>query len=82
MERIKAREAIDSRNRPIEQTQEMELSEYIDSESLYSLLTLFNKIKDTIVNFVRELEIIKKGQVKTVELKITITQINSSDSHI
>lgn len=49
----------------------------IDSER--TLLTLFKEITDKIVNFVRELEIIKKIRLKILELKITVTKINSSD---
>lgn len=49
----------------------------IDSER--TLLTLFKEITDKIVNFVRELGIIKKIQIKILELKITVTRINSTD---
>lgn len=43
------------------------------------MLTIFKEIKKKIVNFGREFKSIKKIQMKTLELKITITKINSID---
>lgn len=71
----KARGAIDNRNRPIVSRR----LNYRNIDFERTILILFKEIKDKIVNFGREVENINKIQMKCLELRITITKINSTD---
>lgn len=71
----KARGAIDNRNRLIVSRR----LNYRNIDFERTILILFKEIKDKIVNFGREVENINKIQMKCLELRITITKINSTD---
>lgn len=71
----KARGAIDNRNRLIVSRR----LNYRNIDFERTILILFKEIKDKIVNFGREVESINKIQMKSLELRITITKINSTD---